>query len=644
VAVSGGWPQTDMGFDTSNYLYLEPGSYSVALAPTGKGIDQALLGPLDVKVDAGHRYTVVAMGQQGDPSHTPLLIDETAAFQEIGAAPTDSVQVTVNNLKGVPAFDWFLAGKPVVSNVSYGGFKAAIWPVGYRDDVVKVSGETDKVLHNEGNIQFYGPGRDEFACWGGSYPGRIPSNYDNVGSEATSELNAIDFLQGFTDASAKNGGKTPTFVTLLAAIKQAGLTDTLLNDSPYVLFAPTDAAFAALPKDKLAALMADPKGLADLLRNHIVEGHHPRGTLDKRPLMNMLGATFTLHGGEYISINGEDVAPGGDFCMLANGSRVYWITKVLLPEPTGTAADSPTATASDVPTSTAVMTFAGHTEKVVQASFSPDGKTVLTGSEDQTARLWDAATGKELRQFIGHTHELRGAIFSPDGKTIFTTSNDQTARLWDVATDKELRQFIGHTDQVNKAAFSHDGKLVVTTSPDGTARVWDVSTAKSLLTFTGHAPSSPNRPAFAPDGQAIVTGGLDGTVLMWEPLTGTILKTFKGHTGSVGTPAFSPDGKYLVTPSDDGTARLWDVASLKELRRFEIPGVVIAGAAFSPDGKYLATSGFDGIARLWDAQTGKELRQFVGHTDEVRTVVFSPDGKYILTASHDGTARLWRVE
>jgi len=330
VAVSGGWPQTDMGFDTSNYLYLEPGSYSVALVPTGKGIDKALLGPIDVKVDAGHRYTVVAMGQQDEQSHTPLVIDETAAFQEIGASPTDSVQVTINNLKGVPAFDWFLAGKTVVSNVPYGGFKAAIWPVGYRDDVVKVSGPEYKVLHTEGNIQFYGPGRDEIACWGGSYPGSIPANYDNAGIGATSELNVLDFLQGFTDASAQNGGKTPTFVTLLAAIKKADLTDTLLNDSPYVLFAPTDAAFAALPKDKLDALMADPKGLADLLRNHIVEGHHPRGTLDKRPLMNMLGATFTLHGGEQININGQDVGPGGDFCMLANGSRVYWITKVLL--------------------------------------------------------------------------------------------------------------------------------------------------------------------------------------------------------------------------------------------------------------------------------------------------------------------------
>ncbi len=127
VAVNGGRPQTNLdALDTSGYLSLAPGTYHVALVPTGEGIDKALLGPADVSIAAEHRYTVVAMGQLSDTSHKPLVIDETAAFQAIGASPTDSVQVTVNNLKGVPALDWSLAGSTRVSNVPYGGFKAAI--------------------------------------------------------------------------------------------------------------------------------------------------------------------------------------------------------------------------------------------------------------------------------------------------------------------------------------------------------------------------------------------------------------------------------------------------------------------------------------------------------------------------------------
>src|SRR6266496_4757615 len=89
VAVNGGSPQANLrALFPSGYLYLTPGTYSVALVPTGKGLDQALLGPLDVPLAAGHRYTVAMLGQVGDAHYTPLVIDETAAYQAVGATPT----------------------------------------------------------------------------------------------------------------------------------------------------------------------------------------------------------------------------------------------------------------------------------------------------------------------------------------------------------------------------------------------------------------------------------------------------------------------------------------------------------------------------------------------------------------------------
>ena len=63
-------------------------------------------------------------------------------------------------------------------------------------------------------------------------------------------------------------------------------------------------------------------------------------------------------------------------------------------------------------------------------AFSPDGKTVLTGSDDKTARLWDAATGQPLGPPMKHQGAVRAVAFSPDGKTIVTGSDDKTARLW----------------------------------------------------------------------------------------------------------------------------------------------------------------------------------------------------------------------
>jgi tetratricopeptide (TPR) repeat protein len=74
-----------------------------------------------------------------------------------------------------------------------------------------------------------------------------------------------------------------------------------------------------------------------------------------------------------------------------------------------------------------------HQNRVRTVAYSPDGKTVLTGSWDKTARLWDAATGQPLGLPMTHQGIVWAVAFSPDGKTILTGSLDSKARLWDVS-------------------------------------------------------------------------------------------------------------------------------------------------------------------------------------------------------------------
>jgi hypothetical protein len=71
-------------------------------------------------------------------------------------------------------------------------------------------------------------------------------------------------------------------------------------------------------------------------------------------------------------------------------------------------------------------------DTVYSAQFSPDGRRVVTASQDRTARLWNAATGKPLGEPMVHEGWVYSAQFSLDGQRVVTASDDNTARLWDM--------------------------------------------------------------------------------------------------------------------------------------------------------------------------------------------------------------------
>jgi uncharacterized surface protein with fasciclin (FAS1) repeats len=99
------------------------------------------------------------------------------------------------------------------------------------------------------------------------------------------------------------------FKTLVTALQTTGLADTLKEDGPFTVFAPTDAAFAKMPKDQLNALMANKTQLTALLTNHVVPGE-----VMSTDLKN--GMTVKTVKGENLIIS---LANGG---VMVNGARV----------------------------------------------------------------------------------------------------------------------------------------------------------------------------------------------------------------------------------------------------------------------------------------------------------------------------------
>ena len=76
-----------------------------------------------------------------------------------------------------------------------------------------------------------------------------------------------------------------------------------------------------------------------------------------------------------------------------------------------------------------------HQDYVWSVSFSPDGKTLATGSVDKTVKLWEVASGREIKTLKGHQAVVWSVSFSPDGKTLATGSSDRTVKLWNLNFD-----------------------------------------------------------------------------------------------------------------------------------------------------------------------------------------------------------------
>ena len=186
----------------------------------------------------------------------------------------------------------------------------------------------------------------------------------------------------------------------------------------------------------------------------------------------------------------------------------------------------------------------GHTETVISLSFSPDGRTLASGSHDNTIRLWDVATGAARgKPLAGHTDSVSSVAFSPDGKTLASGSDDKTIRLWDVSTGvSKGRPLAGHTNWVTSVSFSPDSRTLASGSSDNTIRLWDVSTGEPKgLPLAGHA-QTVTSVSFSPVGKTLASGSDDKTIRLWNLATGTEVRTIP-FDNLIGSVCFVPSDK-----------------------------------------------------------------------------------------------------
>jgi WD40 repeat protein/serine/threonine protein kinase len=222
-----------------------------------------------------------------------------------------------------------------------------------------------------------------------------------------------------------------------------------------------------------------------------------------------------------------------------------------------------------------------HAFAVRWAAFSPDGRHLVTAAGDFSsklgdlwypqsnparpgeARVWEAVTGQPVTPLIHHEGVVQRASFSPDGRFLLTTCVSGTAdryqvRVWDAASGQPVTPPLVHPQGVLHETFSPDGRLVATGCLDGAARVWDAVTGKALPFLAKHN-SAVSHVTFSADSRRLLTASNDGTARIWDATTGQPIAVLR-HPRGVAYAVFAPDGNSVITGCLDGTVRVWPLA------------------------------------------------------------------------------------
>lgn len=317
----------------------------------------------------------------------------------------------------------------------------------------------------------------------------------------------------------------------------------------------------------------------------------------------------------------------------------------------------------DVPATLSAVThirdLEGHMAKVTSSAFSPDGRTLVTGSEDRTARVYTTRDGALVRTLAGHGAGITSLCFSRYPKQtvdshgtrtdivecIVSASEDKSIRIWTASDGSVLRTISCPEDTIiHELAVTPDDTLLIGAGANHHVYIWSVADGAMISRLIQHT-GPVNSVAVSPDGLLVVSGGADGKAILWSIKDGAMVRTVHAGSSPITCVRFSPNGQKLGLGTLDGHAHIMPVkpdesaGGIVELRAH--PGRTHVPLVFTKDGTRFIVGSGKHLESWSTADLKPTVLPFSSKAESGLSMAIGLGGDRIVTTDSKNTARLW---
>ena len=287
------------------------------------------------------------------------------------------------------------------------------------------------------------------------------------------------------------------------------------------------------------------------------------------------------------------------------------------------------------------LVISAHEDFICALAYLPDGRRVVTGSEDGTVRVWNLEDGMQEGTSMQHRDKVFHLAVTRDGEQVISGDVEGNIKVRDVESHQLVKEWT-HPDEWPRIVISPDDRLLVVGCQ--TAFIYAMEGGWQIIQCI-EVDGGIRCASFSPDSSKLACATFNHDICVYDVSDGTlVLGPLIGHQDYVQSVLWSGDGSRLFSGSWDKTIRCWNLYTGEPIGEpWTGHTAWILALSLSADGSILASASGDQTVRFWNASTGDPVGQPLRHDEPVDAVSFSPRGRLVASAGWDGKICVWRI-